>query len=118
MKPMKDSEGQERIAIGQRLQEERQRLGVNQTVFGGMIGSTRRTVSKWELGESTPPTAMLGRMAAIGIDVFYITTGQRHHPHPENSLSKKEQELVDHWRRTTEDRRETVLAVAKIASGD
>lgn len=106
----------ERIQIGKRLQEERTRLGMSQTVLGDAIGAVRRTVSKWEIGESTPPAAVMARMATLGVDVLYVVTGTKLDG-AESTLDKEEAQLVAHWRWTPEDRRHVIMDVAKLASG-
>lgn len=106
----------ERILIGKRLQEQRSRLGMSQTVFGDEIGSVRHTISKWESGESTPPAAMLARMAVLGVDVLYVVTGTKLDG-AESTLDKEESELVAHWRWSPQERRRVIMDVAKLASG-
>lgn len=106
----------ERILIGKRLQEERTRLGISQTTLGDGIGAVRRTISKWEIGESTPPAAVLARMALLGVDVLYVVTGTTLDG-AQSTLDKEETELVAHWRWSPQERRRVIMDVAKLASG-
>ena len=58
-----------------RLQEERKRLGLNQTEFGAIGGVSRRTQLSYEANESSPNINYWESIAEIGADVQYILTG-------------------------------------------
>lgn len=58
-----------------RLQEERKRLGLNQTEFGAIGGVSRRTQMSYEANESSPNINYWESIAKIGADVQYILTG-------------------------------------------
>lgn len=58
-----------------RLQEERKRLGLNQTEFGAIGGVSRRTQLSYEANESSPNIKYWESIAKIGADVQYILTG-------------------------------------------
>lgn len=64
-----------KVSIKDRLCEERERLGMNQTDFGAIGGVSRRTQSNYESGERSPDADYLAAIAAIGADVTYILTG-------------------------------------------
>lgn len=81
-------------SMGERLREERERLGFNQTAFGAIGGVQKQAQLKYEKSERNPDTAYLEAIAKIGADVQYVVTGQR----SAGSLSADEQELLAHFR--------------------
>ena len=64
-------------SIGERLLEERERLGLNQPVLAEMCGVTMRSQRNYEKGERQPDAAYLAAIAAAGADIQYIVTGKR-----------------------------------------
>lgn len=65
------------VSIGERLREERQRLGLSQTAFGDVGGVTKKTQMLYEGGERSPDATYFSGIAGVGADVQYIVTGQR-----------------------------------------
>lgn len=70
------------VSIGARIKEERQRLGLNQTEFAALAGSSRRAQVKWEGDETAPNGSALAALAQAGADVNYILTGERSSKRP------------------------------------
>ena len=58
------------MTLGQRITELRTSLGLSQEAFGERLGTTRQTVSRWELDQSLPELAKIVRMSRI----FSVTT--------------------------------------------
>ena len=69
--------GADICVIGDRLKEERERLGLTQPAFAEIAGAKKRTLIDWEKGVSSPTAVQLSALAAEGVDVLYILTGQR-----------------------------------------
>ncbi|MEL7653793.1 MAG: helix-turn-helix domain-containing protein [Stutzerimonas stutzeri] len=65
------------MTIGERLKEERNRVGANQTVFAEQCGVTKNTQLAYEKGERSPDANYLAAAAAAGVDVLYVVTGVR-----------------------------------------
>ncbi len=65
------------LPIGERLAEERKRLGYNQTDFAALVGITRKTLFGYESGERAPDAVALATWASNGLDVMYVVTGNR-----------------------------------------
>lgn len=65
------------MVIGERLKEERNRMGHSQEVFGEMAGVSKMAQIRYEKGERSPDAAYLAAIAAAGADVLYILTGAR-----------------------------------------
>lgn len=77
-------------SIGERLREERERLGFNQTAFGAIGGVQKQAQLKYEKGERFPDAAYLDAAAKVGADVQYIITGVR----SVAALSEDEEKLL------------------------
>lgn len=65
------------MSTGQRLREERERLGLNQVDFGAVGGVKKVAQINYEKGERQPDAAYLSAVAAAGVDVLYVLTGVR-----------------------------------------
>ncbi|ERH50396.1 regulatory protein [Ectopseudomonas chengduensis] len=107
--------------IGERLREERERLGLSQGSFGELGGVKANAQGNYEKGERYPDAAYLAAVAKQGVDVLYVVTGQRT-PQPSSGLNSDESDLVEHYRQLPEgDRTHThkmVAALAAMAGGD
>ena len=65
------------MTFGERLREERKRKGMNQTAFATIGGVTKTSQLNYEAGERSPNVDYLQSIAAIGVDVQYILTGEK-----------------------------------------
>ncbi|OSC96059.1 hypothetical protein BZY60_000235 [Pseudomonas aeruginosa] len=63
--------------IGERLKEERKRLGLTQPGLAEIAGAAKRTVIDWEKGVSSPTAAQLEALSRVGMDVLFVVTGTR-----------------------------------------
>lgn len=59
-----------------RLKEERKRLGLNQDEFAALGGVKKGAQFNYENGSRTPDANYLAAIAAVGVDVLYLLTGQ------------------------------------------
>lgn len=80
--------------MSERIREERERLGFNQSDFAALGSATRKTLFNWETGAAAPSAAVLAAWAAHGLDVLYVVTGQRGGAVATPRLSADEQELL------------------------
>lgn len=105
--------------IGERIKEERERIGLDQVEFSALGGASRHSQIDWEKGKSFPNAKALAAWAAAGVDVQYILTGVRAGgaiAHPTASytvLAPDEAALVDHYRHIED--KEDKSAVMKLA---
>lgn len=60
-----------------RLREERLRLGMDQATLGGHGGVKALAQRNYENGKRFPDARYLSAVAAVGVDVLYVITGQR-----------------------------------------
>ena len=83
--------------LGDRLREERDRLGLNQTDFGLQVGVSRGTQKAYELGAGAPDVRYLVALEAIGVDVSYVLTGRRF-TQETGDVDEVEQTLIERYR--------------------
>jgi transcriptional regulator with XRE-family HTH domain len=67
-------------AIGVRLKQERDRLGLSQDEVCTAAGINRRSQSNYENSVRSPDAAYLASISKLGIDVGYVITGRRSKP--------------------------------------
>ena len=65
------------MSFGARLAEERRRLGYKQAHFAALVGSDAPKQSLYENGHRALRAGYLERVAAAGVDVLYVLTGER-----------------------------------------
>ncbi|WP_313604793.1 helix-turn-helix domain-containing protein [Comamonas jiangduensis] len=65
------------MTFGERLREERKRLGMNQTELALLGGVVKFTQINYEKDERTPDLDYLAKLEAAGVDAYYILTGKR-----------------------------------------
>lgn len=64
-------------SFGQRLREERERLGIKVTEFGVEAGVKKNAQINYEADRRSPDSNYLSAAAKQGVDVYYVLTGQR-----------------------------------------
>lgn len=82
--------------IGDRLKEERKRLGLNQTQFATLGGVQLTAQVTYEKGTRYPDAKYLSSIAAGGVDVLYVLTGNRT-PKGTDTLAEDAERLVDNY---------------------
>ncbi|MFV9465142.1 helix-turn-helix domain-containing protein [Pseudomonas aeruginosa] len=107
------------LPIGERLSDERKRLGYNQSDFSALAGITRKTLFGYESGERAPDALALAAWAKSGLDVLYVVTGQRQGvpaPAPaqeqEAPLAPDERILLDDYRHSPPDAQAALKATS------
>lgn len=99
--------------FGERLKEERKRLGVNQDVFASAAGVSRRAYVEWEAGRVPPTAEHLAALAAADVDVLYIVTGRRAGAiAPATTLKPDEAALLDNYRHSPKDQQDILKATS------
>ena len=100
------------MAIGERLKEERSRLGLSQTDFGALASVGKTTQINYEKGNGSPDAKYLAAVAEQGVDVLYVVTGSRV-PTATNALTPDEDTLLANYRQLDEKARTTLQDVAQ-----
>lgn len=101
------------MGIGNRLREERERLGFNQTDLATLGGASKNSQYNYEKGDRHPDTAYLAAVAEHGVDVLYVITGQRQ-PIAGDSLSAEEAELLTAYRTVNDEDRQVLTRIAHV----
>ena len=65
------------VSLGERLREERERLGLSQTQFGELAQVTKKSQMLYEGNQRKPKADYLTAVASQGVDVQYVLTGDR-----------------------------------------
>lgn len=102
------------MTIGQRLREERERLGMSQPNFAAIAGTTKQTLFSWETGKTAPDGFQMAALAAQGVDVLYILTGERNPAMP--ATDPAEQVLLDSYRRCGAQAKQNLIQTAALLS--
>lgn len=97
----------------ERLKEERKRLGMNQTQFAELAGTTKNSQLNYEKGNVCPSATYLAAIAAAGVDVQYVLTGQRS---AEPVLTPEEKAVLAAWRRAASAVRAAALAALQAGA--
>lgn len=65
------------VTIGQRLREERERLGYTQPAFAELASTTKKSQIDYEKDLTQPKAGYLASIAEAGADINYIVTGNK-----------------------------------------
>lgn len=103
------------LNIGERLKEERARLGYNQADFAAIAGVAKTSQFNYEKGERSPDAEYLAAIAAKGVDVLYVVTGERK-PQATDSITAEEADLISQYRKLDQaDRSGSAKIIAALA---
>ena len=97
----------------ERLREERKRLKLNQTQLAALAGTTKNSQLNYEKGNVCPNAEYLAAIAAAGVDVQYVLTGQRS---AEPVLTPEEKNLLDAWQNAPQAVRAAALAALQAGA--
>lgn len=65
------------MGVGERIAEERKRLGLSQHAFADRVGVSLSSQKRYEKGDRAPDTGYLEGLKKQGIDVRYVVSGER-----------------------------------------
>ncbi|TLX52867.1 transcriptional regulator [Stutzerimonas nosocomialis] len=97
--------------LGERLREERKRLGLSQADFGALGGVKANAQGKYESDERSPDAAYLNGIMAAGVDVLYVLTGSRT-PLAAEGLQDDESQVLNYYRAMPDSDRATLRRMA------
>ena len=97
----------------ERLREERKRLKLNQSQLAALAGTTKNSQLNYEKGNVCPSATYLAAIAAAGVDVQYVLTGQRS---AEPVLTPEEKNLLDAWQNAPQAVRAAALAALQAGA--
>lgn len=65
----------QKTGLGERLREERERLGFSQPAFAALAEASKSSQASWEKETAYPNAKALAVWARVGVDVAYVVTG-------------------------------------------
>jgi len=86
--------GRQKTTFGERLREERNRLGLSQVKFAELGEQGKHSQINYENDRRSPDVAYLDKIGKAGVDTFYLVTGQRHPAPNLLDLSRRVEQLV------------------------
>lgn len=92
------------MSVGNRLKEERKRLGLTQEAIGLACGVAKRTQILFEQDAHVPGGAYFAAADELGMDVAYVLVGRR------DRLSEADADLLDAWRNASPSARIAAMA--------
>jgi len=99
------------MTMGERLKEERSRLGLSQTDLGAAGGVGKTTQLNYEKDERSPDAKYLAAVQPLGVDVHYVVFGERFPVSPDQ-LSSFELEVVSYLKELSDYDKESVRRMA------
>ncbi|WP_418648871.1 helix-turn-helix domain-containing protein [Thauera butanivorans] len=102
--------------VGERLREERERMGLSQEAMGAIGGVKKLAQFNYEKGERAPDSTYLAAIAAAGADVLYVLTGQRSGDAPAVPASPRVRALVENYEAADEAGRRVIEGAADLAA--
>lgn len=103
--------------VGERLREERERLGLTQTEFGVLLGVSRGTQKNYELGANSLDLRYVAALEERGVDAAYVLTGRRSTPNGQ-LFTAAEEELINQFRSIPEDDQKAIRRFLKAMADD
>lgn len=91
--------------FGERLREERERIGLNQTQLAEVAGIKRMAQGQYENEVRSPTVKYLSAISGAGVDLHYLLFGKRPRPSPDDQrrLEKNVFEMVEQFARQQPD---------------
>lgn len=103
--------------VGERLREERERLGLNQTEFGALLGVSRGTQKNYELGANSLDLRYVSALEEHGVDAAFVLTGRRSTPLGQ-MFTPDEEELITQFRSITPFDKEAIRRFLQAMADD
>ncbi|MGN0864189.1 MAG: helix-turn-helix domain-containing protein [Stenotrophomonas koreensis] len=94
------------MTLGERLKEERKRLGYTQEELSGLCETNKRQQIKYEQDAQAPGAGYLALASGAGLDVAYVLAGVR-----TGELNPQESALLAAYRSASEELQNAVLAL-------
>lgn len=94
------------VHFGERLKEERLRVGMSQIELANAIGMSQGSQTLYETGKRNPDMAYLTAIQELGLDAAYIVTGA----FAEIDIPKDEQQFLAVFRKLDQRGRACIMA--------
>ncbi len=100
--------------IGDRLREERVRLGMNQEVFADRCGISKGSLGGYERGQTPMNVVLLLILQDLKVDISYVLTGRR----TDGSLGVADGHLIDMLAKLSVRERQAVFNLVSTLAGE
>lgn len=104
--------------IGDRLREERERLGMSQDGLGAVGGVTGRAQRNYERGDRELGVGYLAAIAVAGVDVLYVVTGKRSTSVKAVQISAREQTLLNNYEASSQEVKRAIDKMALLGANE
>ncbi|KVS58013.1 helix-turn-helix domain-containing protein [Burkholderia cepacia] len=94
-------------SIGNRLKDERMRIGLSQAEFAALGGLGKQAQLNYESGARSPDANYLAALTKVGVDPLYVITGERAQP---SKMPEEEAVLLEGFRQLNDVGRTAVQA--------
>ena len=84
------------MTIGEKIQKLRKQRGLSQEALAEKVTVTRQTISKWELGQSTPDLDFIAQLS----DIFNVSSDMPNKSFENMGLSKRDTIKLSHSMRS------------------
>ena len=95
---------------GERLRQERLRLGLSQKDFAALFGKKTMAAFRYEKGERVMGQDDLEALNEAGVDVYYLITGEHIQP---DLLSDDAKELLKLWDSVEPSQKDTLMTLVR-----
>lgn len=102
------------VSVGQRLREERVRMGKTIDQFAEVSGIHRNSVRAYEEGSRSANTALLLIFQDVGVDIGYVLSGQR----GDGCLGVAETQLLSSFGKLSQREKQAVLSMIAGLAGE
>lgn len=100
--------------FGNRLREERKKLGLTQVEAAEKCGIERETWGKYERGIFMPGGDVLISFLGLGVNVSYLFSPEEQSRKAESNLAKEERSLLEAYRTASDKAKAALLAMADV----
>lgn len=105
-------------SVGARIREERCQLGYSQAELADLVGTARKTQTRYESDANAPDTNYLIAIGNLGADIVYILTGERHSGLPSPQANQLPERLRERLTTAIEAIEEGLAATGRTAPPD
>lgn len=117
------------LTVGDRLRQERERLGMSQSTFGEWGGVSKVAQINYETGKRSPKASYFDALARIGVDISYVLSGKRRDPaekvfDPDEDIAKPVPQIepvglrIAEWRSAARHTRSAAAALLGISADE
>jgi len=81
------------VEVGNRIKNERLRLGMDQKDLAELVHVNEKSVSNWEIGKHSPVDKLPDIATALGVSEIWLWKGERERPDTDNIVKVLEEQV-------------------------